>query len=1201
MISPSLAYDNISATSNGAVALIQNNGVLLVDGTTNLDSNKTIAHGGAFFLNNKASVSLTGPITLNANEATAASSYGGAIVARSDSSFTFGSNATLTNNKAGSMGGAIESTGSSFIFAGTTEFSGNQAGSNGGGIWSRADTVTKAPSSFIFQGDLAMTNNTANQYGGAIYSTLTSFDFHGATKISNNAATLKDGGAIYSASSIFTFYKEADFDTNSAQRGGAILAGESGTDGGSTMIFKDKATFTNNTATQYGGAISTRGGSSSVFENDATFKTNRATQFGGAIDIREASVTILGNALFDQNAAGYHGGAIFASTASMDFNGNVTMTNNTTSQGGGAIYAIGANNSFTFQKNLLIKGNTAVQSGGAISSGGANNTFDFYGDTAINDNHTTTQFGGAIYSVGAGSKFDFHDNATISENTANTNGGGIYMLNGKLMFRKDLAMDSNVATQNGGAIYLLGSSTADFQENVSLSNNEATAGDGGAIYSVVTPLLFQHNLEANDNKTGQNGGAIYGSAVTIGGIASLRNNEATANGGGFYGVDFNAHSGGSFINNRAGQSGGAIYAGQNIEISALGEDLIFTGNTATSGKGGAIYLGGALLASNFTLNAIDKDVVFSGNQDTDGANAIYFDNVMPTTATFNINEGQSITFFDPIQNSGTNSLLQVNKKGGGLLSFDGSQQSSSLDRWSQIYGITQVEDGIFEVANQAVYGSLAQDIGKSNPSRFSISDSATLQGGIMGTVRADQIEMNGVLNIAGRQPEIRGIFALNSQEISFGKNNRIRFNTEVIDKGSSTDFLFVQGNRADNNQLYVEVKDLAPDQASLTGRKAGDGIFLIQTVGTGWTVNDAKLAQGPIAKKGFVYDLYGFEEANKSNPLGSTYSSSYNWYLQSIASDYPLIFGDNNAITLQMGMMTLQNLHQRLGESQHWNIKNEDGSYLWKEGWQPWGQYIYQDGTTTFSSSHKFDYEIKGFQVGIERMMRTHNDKVRQQYGFFIGQLDADNSFQTNPSNETISGNQRATYGGLYWTYQQADEQRHSTYFDASVMGGQTDHSANYFNLADKYDGKTYAFSLEAGRSFRMGEKKNWIIEPQIQLYYGRLETDGFFAEDNSNIGDSHADTLIGRLGFRVQKTFESKDRRVSPYFRANLLKPLTGSNVVMIDDTKNRIENQDSIWQIGIGITGDLSRKWSIYSEINRQWGGILGWELRGGLKVKF
>ena len=68
-----------------------------------------------------------------------------------------------------------------------------------------------------------------------------------------------------------------------------------------------------------------------------------------------------------------------------------------------------------------------------------------------------------------------------------------------------------------------------------------------------------------------------------------------------------------------------------------------------------------------------------------------------------------------------------------------------------------------------------------------------------------------------------------------------------------------------------------------------------------------------------------------------------------------------------------------------------------------------------------------------------------------------------------------------------------------------------------------------------------------------------------------------------------------------NAMKPLAGSNVSYFNGEKLEVENREVTWQLGVGITGDLNKKWSIYSEVSRNWGGLLGWEIRGGLKVKF
>ena len=117
-------------------------------------------------------------------------------------------------------------------------------------------------------------------------------------------------------------------------------------------------------------------------------------------------------------------------------------------------------------------------------------------------------------------------------------------------------MTENIAGTSGGAIYswALTNSTVTIATDIStsstLSNNEATANHGGAVYSsAVTKAttIFIQDTTLNNNIAGLSGGAIY--------------------------------------NNINVQSSTV----SNIEATVTIDNVVMQDNTATSGKGGAIY------------------------------------------------------------------------------------------------------------------------------------------------------------------------------------------------------------------------------------------------------------------------------------------------------------------------------------------------------------------------------------------------------------------------------------------------------------------------------------------------------------------------------------------------------------------------------------------------------------------------------------
>ena len=274
------------------------------------------------------------------------------------------------------------------------------------------------------------------------------------------------------------------------------------------------------------------------------------------------------------------------------------FVNINTSGNGGAIY----NNTDKSDFNILSDfiGNTTNSAGGAIyNDGGKIGTItgDFIGNTA-------NSYGGAIYNSGTIDSItgDFIGNTGYYGGGAILNFGIITTITGDFIGN---------AGSYGGAIYndggKIGTITGDFIGN---------AGSyGGAIFNGYNTIIDSITGDFIGN-TGSYGGAILNNGGTIGTIT------------------------GDFIGNTANSRGGAILNYGTITNGITNSSFI--NNTATTGKGGAVYT-----TKNLTFISDGGDTVFKGNTDSTGSNAIYM-NVASNTLTFDIKNGGKTYMHDAI-------------------------------------------------------------------------------------------------------------------------------------------------------------------------------------------------------------------------------------------------------------------------------------------------------------------------------------------------------------------------------------------------------------------------------------------------------------------------------------------------------------------------------------------------------------------------
>ncbi len=509
--------------------------------------------------------------------------------------------------------------------------------------------------------------SNASGQGGALYLSATGVLTVDGSKFNKNRART-EGGAAYSLGELTL--KNSSFEGNWGNSGGAIYF--------ENILNVDNVQFTSNESRFEGGAINTYG--NTVYKltiNDSTFTSNTAGTSGGALALfaKNAGDVVITDSRFIKNTATENnGGAISVIVASengigetdiynLTINGKTTFDGNEAGWSGGAIYAI-AYKQRTFNVNI----GTAANS-----------------DITFSNNKGTDYYGGAIYLYGAEESINTFEIGT---------GEGA-----KASFTGNSAVD-------GGAMFIGATSTATVNPinigsavsgKVTFANNNATAGNGGAIYlGVQNPVL---NLYAgfDQNTAHGDGGAVYlsGDAVTlyVGGKSEFTNNKALNGNGGA--VMFSDSDGvknvtigdGSastvkFENNTAAQSGGAIYiagGGEiNMTVSTNGGSAEFLKNRAVNGRGGAIFV--QSYWNNVNLGITGK---FEGNTAATDGGAIFAETWWSSDLALDITVNAGSVFKDNTAgNSGAAMFLSsVGDNGKIKADISGKFENNTATNW----------------------------------------------------------------------------------------------------------------------------------------------------------------------------------------------------------------------------------------------------------------------------------------------------------------------------------------------------------------------------------------------------------------------------------------------------------------------------------------------------------------------------------------
>ncbi len=369
------------------------------------------------------------------------------------------------------------------------------------------------------------------------------------------------------------------------------------------------------------------------------------------------TITITGGS---RSNGGAISGSNVASGTSIPITGSATFLNNTATGSGGAIGFPNLNGTLSIGSpgsTVVFTGNTALN-GGAIDD--ANAALALSGNATFSGNRATSGSGGAIHNTGGQSVIigdSSASNVTFTNNMASQNGGGVFAQNNSITVNGNVTLSNNHAMGgNGGAIDEESNSVSigSVGSTVIITGNTATA-NGGAINSRNTGVTIDGaDITLQGNMAGGNGGAVFensgsvlmgdanGATVEI--IGNIAGSVAGSNGGAIYDNNGSVTENGNvtLMNNMAPSgSGGAIYeTNGSVLISISGGNVSVTGNAAGS-NGGAIYEGGG---GAVTIGNSAANVGITSNMAGSSGGGIYSQNGLVTITGVGITiEGNGAT------------------------------------------------------------------------------------------------------------------------------------------------------------------------------------------------------------------------------------------------------------------------------------------------------------------------------------------------------------------------------------------------------------------------------------------------------------------------------------------------------------------------------------------------------------------------------
>ena len=247
---------------------------------------------------------------------------------------------------------------------------------------------------------------------------------------------------------------------------------------------------------------------------------------------------------------------------------------------------------------------------------------------------------------------------TTFQSNKGTAGGAIYLSTNSRLFGTNVTFATNEATAgNGGAVYASAGATVTLS-STAFSTNKASI-DGGAVYATNTTFTHSSGSLTGNSTTSGSGGALYLSGGTASIDASITSNIAALHGGGIYrangdltltgiSVMTNTATGGSgggiattgsgvatltnvrLLNNQAGAAGGGAYLNASAVTVASSPEI--RNNRAQAGSGGGLYIvsSGGVTVTNNSLMRDNQAAGNGGGFYAQGTNATIMGNTVLT-------------------------------------------------------------------------------------------------------------------------------------------------------------------------------------------------------------------------------------------------------------------------------------------------------------------------------------------------------------------------------------------------------------------------------------------------------------------------------------------------------------------------------------------------------------------------------------------
>ncbi|WP_418518293.1 autotransporter outer membrane beta-barrel domain-containing protein [Megasphaera sp.] len=398
-------------------------------------------------------------------------------------------------------------------------------------------------------------------------------------------------------------------------------------------------------------------------------------------------------------------------------------------------------------------------------------------------------------------------------------------------------------------------------------------------------------------------------------------------------------------------------------------------------------------------------------------------------------------------------------------------------------------------------------------------------------------------------------------------------------RNAGTDFFTIKGG---SGMVYVQpadvsaLKGVSPDNPVRFADATKDITFKAITK-TSDISDGALFDYTPVIDKNVVSDRFG---TNGNDWYFVDYSENPTDNVKVPVAAASAVHGD------LLSHRNIDTLNQRLGELRDYS-NTEDG--VW---------FRMKSGETESDKYGHYNYRWNFYQLGYDRTVADHQNGKWHIGGAFhsaMGDVDYHHG----------DGDMRSYGGSLYAGW--AGSKGH--YMDYVLSYSHYNNKYNIYHDGMKaadadYSDHAWMVSAEYGRKFDMGGE--WFIEPQSQLVYGKSGGSDYTLSNGVKVHDDGEDSLIGRLGFRLGKSFATpKGQEPNQiYLKFNALHEFSGDWDMALWGTDasyyQHCDGGDTWYTFGLGGKVSLTDNAIFYGDVEKSFGGDVTtkWQFNAGLR---